>query len=903
MQAHLIRMLLSWLALATVETSHSGASEIQLSPTGPINTLQAARDAARRSTKPARIIVHDGTYSMRDALTLGPEDSQVTWEAAPQAKPLFLGGTAITNWRKIEGGLWEADVSEVKDGKWHFEQLWINGRRATRARTPNKGFFHIADAAAGPDVFPGKQVTNFQAFSVAPEQYDILKQIPPDQRAAALITVTHAWAVGQCRIQLLDDSTHSVLIQGKAAYPFAQLEPDQRYWLENFRAALDAPGEWFLDRTAGKLLYQPFPDDDIRTLEAIAPVADKFLVIQGAHDVRFQGLRFHYGNYAYPSEGLHDGQASTKTDGSLEIENSRDVHFQNCEVAHVGRHAIFFKNGCSDSSVTHCRLYDLGGGGVRIGETQRPAEERVCRRITVDDCIIQHGGRLHPSACGVVMTHAQQCAVEHCDIGDLYYSGVSAGWNWGYGESLSRENRVENNHIHHLGWAYLSDMGGFYGLGTAPGTVIRGNHIHHVASHRYGGWGLYTDEGSTDVIMENNLVHDTSNSGFHQHYGYYNQVRNNIFAFGRTAQIQRTRNENRLCFIYERNIVVWDPVSPLLDGGEANWKLNDPPGRGEPRDTAIFRRNLYWPTDGAVPAKLANKWTWPEWQALGRDAGSLFADPLFVDLAHRDFRLKPNSPASRIGFKPWDLTIAGVRSDSPTGKAWRELAAQGHEYPGWATEAQPWPAPEYKIDLQTFETTPIGLIGIRNASYKSPRKGGGSIAVTDEAASPLPINGARASKRSLKIQDAPDLVNNYEPLLDIITRWEAGTVQTSFDVMGEPGADWFFEIRTHTGGEYGAGPMVSWKKGVLFAGFGDKTRLAEIPPGEWFRIAVTATTGEGAFDVTLTRQDGSTQSFRSISCKPAWDRAGYLLFSSLGTTKTALYLDNLRLAAVKSSSP
>jgi hypothetical protein len=158
----------------------------------------------------------------------------------------------------------------------------------------------------------------------------------------------------------------------------------------------------------------------------------------------------------------------------------------------------------------------------------------VNHHIVVDDCIIQHGGRLHPSACGVVLTHTQHCAVTHCDIGDFYYTGISAGWNWGYGDTASRETLVENNHIHHLGWAYLSDMGGFYGLGTSPGTIMRGNHVHHIASHRYGGWGLYNDEGSADTLMENNLVHDTWNAGFHQHYGYFNTVRNNIFAFGHT---------------------------------------------------------------------------------------------------------------------------------------------------------------------------------------------------------------------------------------------------------------------------------------------------------------------------------------------------------------------------------
>ncbi|MEI6232802.1 MAG: right-handed parallel beta-helix repeat-containing protein [Planctomycetota bacterium] len=869
------------------------AVDIQLAPGGPISTPQAARDAARAAAKPARIIVGDGIYVLTEAITLSAEDSQVSWEAAPNAKPVFSGGLVVSGWKQIDGGIWSASLPDVREGKWSFEQLWVNGQRATRARSPNKGFFHIAEATA-PNVFPGVKDTTNYAFSVTPENFAIFAAIPPEQRDSTLITVTHAWAVSQARIKALDEASHSILIKGKSRYKFVEGEPDQRYWMENFRAALDAPGEWFLDKQKGELLYIPLPGEDMTKVEIIAPVADKFVVIKGAKDVRFKGLNFTYGDYAYPANGLFDGQASVQIDGAIDVEDSSGIRIENCDISRVGRHAIFFRNGCSDSSVTHCNLHDLGGSGALVGESNRPSEERVCNHIVIDDCIIQHGGRLHPSACGVTLTHVQHCVVSQCDIGDFFYTGVSVGWNWGYGESISRENKIENNHIHHLGWAYLSDMGGFYGLGTAPGTIIRGNHIHHVASHRYGGWGLYNDEGSADVLMENNLVHDTSNSGFHQHYGYANRIRNNIFAFGRTAQIQRSRNEGRLCIIYERNIVVWDPASPLLDGGEAQWKVNPTPPMGEPRDSAIFRKNLYWPTDGKIPELLAHKWTWSEWQQMGRDHGSFFANPLFEDIAKRDFRLKPDSPASKIGFKPWDLTVAGVRADGLDGKAWRELAAKGHDYPTWDAEAQPWRAPDYTITLQDFETAALGSIGIRNASYKRENKGE-SIGVSDEAASPIPLNGVTNSKRSLKFQDAPGLAKNFDPLLEISTKWDAGTIRASFDAMSQPGADWFFEMRTHPGGEYGAGPMIWWRNGGVYTAAGGTIKLVDVPPGEWFRVAIVATTGAGHFDVTVTRQDGSVNEFKAIACKPTWNKSGYLIFSSIGITKTAYFIDNVSL--------
>ncbi len=867
--------------------SFLAAADLPLAP----GNLAAVLEQARRAPKPVRIVVEDGVHPITETITLGPDDSQVTWSGK---NAVFMAGRKITGWQKAEGGLWKATLP---DKSWKFEQLWVNGHRATLARSPNRGYHHITEAV-GAGMFPDlKENMNFHAFSIPATQFDVLKSIPQAERDAVLLTVTHAWAVGQCRIKALNGEALAVQIKGRARYPFVEFEPDQRFWTENYRAALDAPGEWFLDKAKGEVLYLPLPGEDMTKAEVIAPVVTKFIVMKGAHDVRFEGISFQYSQHLYPADGLHDGQAATTSDGCIEIEDCRGIHFENCEIAHTGLHGIWFKNGCTESSVKHCHLHHLGGGGVYVGETGRPEDERVNHHIVVDDCIIQHGGRLHPSACGVVFTHTQHCAVTHCDIGDFYYTGVSAGWNWGYGDTASRETLVENNHIHHLGWAYLSDMGGFYGLGTSPGTIIRGNHVHHIASHRYGGWGLYNDEGASDTLMENNLVHDTWNAGFHQHYGYFNTVRNNIFAFGNSAQIQASRNEARLRFRYLNNIVVWDLASPLLDGGEWNWKFFDKTERGDPKDSLVFRKNLYWPTDGKIPALLTKtKFTWDEWRKMGRDSGSQFGDPMFENLAARDFRLKPGSPAEKLGFKPWDLTLAGVRK---TDAAWLSLAAKGHNYPTWQTDAKPWPAPPYKVD-QTFERSSLGTIGIRNAKYERENKGE-SIGVTDETGSPI----GGVSKRSLKVQDAPGLKHSYDPVLDIYPKWpESGPYHVSFDIMAQPGADWFFEMRNQAG-EFAAGPYVRWQNGKIAPCLQSGPVPFEVAPNQWVHVEITAKpevaatsnspARPGTWTVSFTRQDGEKNGYLTFETKPGWTDASYLLFSGLGTTKTAFFIDNLKL--------
>jgi hypothetical protein len=113
-----------------------------------------------------------------------------------------------------------------------------------------------------------KENMNFHAFSIPAEQFDVLKAIPQAERDDVLLTVTHAWAVGQCRIKALNDEALAVQIKGRARYPFVEFEPDQRFWMENYRAALDAPGEWFLDKAKGEVLYLPLPGEDMTKAES-----------------------------------------------------------------------------------------------------------------------------------------------------------------------------------------------------------------------------------------------------------------------------------------------------------------------------------------------------------------------------------------------------------------------------------------------------------------------------------------------------------------------------------------------------------------------------------------------------------------------------------------------------------
>ena len=192
-------------------------------------------------------------------------------------------------------------------------------------------------------------------------------------------------------------------------------------------------------------------------------------------------------------------------------------------------------------------------------------------------------------------------------------------------------------------------MGGVYTLGIQKGTIIRNNLIHDVESFTYGGWGLYTDEGSSDIRLENNIVYHCKSAGFHQHYGRENVIQNNIFAFNRETQLMRTRNEEHTSFIFTNNIVLFD--SGQLLGG--NWE----------GDHYIMDRNVYW--DARAGAKQEEMQfsaaSFETWQLRAHDLRSLIADPLFIAPGKLDFRLQSSSPALKLGFKPIVLTGTGPR--------------------------------------------------------------------------------------------------------------------------------------------------------------------------------------------------------------------------------------------------
>ncbi|QNN22904.1 right-handed parallel beta-helix repeat-containing protein [Planctomycetales bacterium ZRK34] len=641
----------------------------------PIATLEQGRDEARKlraagETEPITVRVHPGTYALTQPLELGAEDSNVSFEAAGRDKPVLLGGVVVKGFEPYKGNILKADLASQGLEKAKFKQMFYAGRRQILARYPN---YDADDPFAGGWAYvDGERIPMYKTIEGEPKNQ--FKMKPGDlhdwaKPGEAMIFVfpRYNWWNNQLHVKTIDKQTRLVTTKDNASYP---IRPNDRYYIYNVFEELDAPGEWYHDESTHTLYFYP-PDGEQFAGEVVVPTLSNIVKIEGAGNVTLRGFTI---------------EACDNT--AVAVKDCTDTQLVGCIVRNAGWAGVTVHGGAR-CGVSGCDIYEVGSHGVSLSggdrDTLTPAEHYA------DNNYIHHTGVFYKQGVGVALAgvgnRASHNLIHDCPRFGVMYTG--------------NDQIIEFNHMRHLNLE-TSDTGATYSGGrdwlSPRGSVIRYNYIHDVfgfgkENHDHGAWisphycwGVYLDDNSAEVTVYGNIVVRALRGLLHFHCARDNTIENNIFVDGALQQIEMngwgdySRWIDRMGPAYEKysKLPAWQKYDGLQRGGHPKDAI--PMGGNR-----IHRNIMYYTGDDAMLYKYRSNATkffddfecddnliwhpgkplliggmkdvpddqqWAKWQEMGWDKDSLVADPKFVDAAADDYRLKSNSPAFKLGFKP-----------------------------------------------------------------------------------------------------------------------------------------------------------------------------------------------------------------------------------------------------------
>lgn len=544
--------------------SSAFAKDFYVSPNGndsnpgtknlPLKTiLQAKKMAAEKivtGEPEVTIWLADGVYHQEEPLVFEPfksmdKNAKVHFKAEKNAKPVVSGGVQITGWKLNSSGLWEtvlpAELEEMKN----VRELFINGKRAGRARFPNEDYLRVKKV--GED----KRTNFFFEKSDFPV---------PEKTENVELVLLHDWSIsriGVKEIDLKENRLTAVDTIGTTSLDFFRLdgwEPNPRYFLENAPEFMDVPFEWFYDAEE-RIIKLLLPENDSPDkYKIVIPVAKALISIQGKENssvknIQFEGITFQHCNWQIPESGYCGVQAChfdprperkgwKVVPAAIYSEWGENISFKNCRFENLGGSGLWFGTGSENCSVSNSEFADISGNGIMIGEGQdrevngqpwwKSAPEQAALGNVVENCTVTDCGKQFFGAVGVWCGLTAETVIKNNEIFNLPYSGVSVGWMWSPVPTPCRKNTIDGNHIHDI-MNILSDGGGIYMLGLQPESIIRNNHIHDVEINagRAESNGMFLDEGITDVLVENNLIYNIAKSPLRFHKATTNLVKNN----------------------------------------------------------------------------------------------------------------------------------------------------------------------------------------------------------------------------------------------------------------------------------------------------------------------------------------------------------------------------------------
>ena len=529
--AWMVATFVPGLFAATLWVAPDGRDDQPGTAERPVATIARAQQLARALVAKGlrddlTVMIRAGVYRIPATLRFGPDDTggdvhAVTYAAAPGARVVISGGQPIAGWRAGQNGNWMADVPGVKEGRWRFTQLWVNGRRATRARTPN-----ATAAPASWQLAAASLSQDLKTFTIRLAPGLVTRWSHPED---VEVMIAGNWETNRKRVQSVDESTGTVTLAPPHMSGPDYIQPSPGRWcvFENAPEMLDQPGEWYLDRHAGVLTYRPRPGEDMTKAEVVAPRLIQLVLVHGepgrpVHNLHFRGLAFEHTDWPIPPGGYQGiqachfstaGPAATDPNlawdhvpSALTFTNAVHCSVEDGSLRRLGASGVELAGGTVDNLVQGNLIADVAGNGVNVGGGV-PKGNRILNNH-VRDC-----GRRFSGAVGIWVGIAERTTVAHNLVHRLPYTGISVGWEWSTRPTACRENVVEFNHIHDV-MNRLCDGGCIYTLGWQPGTVIRGNYLHDVHRSEMAQGapnnGMFIDEGSKGFLFEANVIHDTA---------------------------------------------------------------------------------------------------------------------------------------------------------------------------------------------------------------------------------------------------------------------------------------------------------------------------------------------------------------------------------------------------------
>jgi parallel beta-helix repeat protein len=600
-------------------------------------------------------ILFTQVHSHTRLTTMTAEDAAVYEEVAAREHThrrlqtaSISGGVPITGWTKVSANTYSATVALPI----FVNQLFINNQRIVRTRVPTNHSDYLQYAAVLNDSTQARY-----GFQYVPGQFDYKSLVD------AMVVIYHSWTESHHYIDRLITTNNTILFTNPTDRPigFFGIQSNRRFHIENVCEALVPNSFCFVNATKTVQLMTDGSYDPTKT-QIITPVYEFVVVIAGedvnksASDIIIDNVAIQHSAWNIDRTEQVDRQAASYlTCAALYIANATSIIISAVEISHTGSYGVWIKEGTFNINILNSLVTDTGAGGIRIGpmDTSAPTPTSSVNIVSNE---VSYGGNVFPSGVAVISHCAVDILIADNAIHHHRYTGISIGWRWGYSASCASNIVVQGNYIHDTGRHILCDQGGIYSLGVQPGTIITGNVIKNVFSYAMLMWGIYLDEGSSQIVVSNNVVYNTGWASVFQHYGANNTIINNVFARASFIQppiagatipdgdlrIQNT--ENHTSWTYTRNIVY-----DTFQGTNHSAFKSD-----QPNVTVSFSNNVYYNLYGAslLFGHQGQQMSFADWQKTGQDNGSVIADPLFAgDVNQCDFfTVQAGSPAAKLGF-------------------------------------------------------------------------------------------------------------------------------------------------------------------------------------------------------------------------------------------------------------